>query len=106
MRVEVWVYQHASASMPKRMRCWRPEESAYERAQYSIVTRTSIPELLKMHGTLLKPVRCPCLTCTVKITQVGITEVVYSQGYNMDNDVCPLLSTLCHFADQIRALLF
>lgn len=31
---------------------------------------------------------CPCLTCTVKITQVGISEVVYSQGYNMDSDVC------------------
>lgn len=31
--------------------------------------------------------RCPCLTCTVKIAQVGISEVVYSQGYNMDCDV-------------------
>ncbi|RDW74744.1 deoxycytidine monophosphate deaminase [Aspergillus mulundensis] len=29
---------------------------------------------------------CPCLTCTVKIAQVGISEVVYSQGYNMDSD--------------------
>lgn len=32
--------------------------------------------------------RCPCLTCTVKIAQVGISEVVYSQGYNMDQQVC------------------
>lgn len=31
--------------------------------------------------------RCPCLTCTVKITQVGISEVVYSHGYNMDTEV-------------------
>jgi dCMP deaminase len=27
---------------------------------------------------------CPCLTCSVKIAQVGVREVVYSQGYNMD----------------------
>jgi len=28
--------------------------------------------------------RCPCLTCSVKIVQVGITEVVFSQSYHMD----------------------
>lgn len=27
---------------------------------------------------------CPCLTCSIKIAQVGISEVVYSQGYSMD----------------------
>lgn len=27
---------------------------------------------------------CPCLTCSIKIVQVGITEVVYSQSYSMD----------------------
>lgn len=27
---------------------------------------------------------CPCLTCSIKIIQVGITEVVYSQSYSMD----------------------
>ncbi|PQE28296.1 dCMP deaminase protein [Rutstroemia sp. NJR-2017a WRK4] len=27
---------------------------------------------------------CPCLTCSIKIVQVGIQEVVYSQGYSMD----------------------
>ncbi|MCJ1227873.1 Deoxycytidine monophosphate (dCMP) deaminase [Toensbergia leucococca] len=27
---------------------------------------------------------CPCLTCSVKIIQVGISEVVYSQEYSMD----------------------
>jgi dCMP deaminase len=27
---------------------------------------------------------CPCLTCSVKITQVGISEVVYNQGYMVD----------------------
>ncbi|KAL4874191.1 hypothetical protein BDV12DRAFT_182019 [Aspergillus spectabilis] len=34
---------------------------------------------------------CPCLTCTVKIAQVGISEVVYSQGYNMDSDSAAIL---------------
>ncbi|KAJ9625624.1 Deoxycytidine monophosphate (dCMP) deaminase [Taxawa tesnikishii (nom. ined.)] len=31
-----------------------------------------------------RPVGSPCLTCSVKIIQVGISEVVYSQGYYMD----------------------
>ncbi|XHG06383.1 hypothetical protein AWENTII_009581 [Aspergillus wentii] len=38
-------------------------------------------------GAILYCDTCPCLTCTVKIAQVGISEVVYSQGYNMDRDV-------------------
>lgn len=28
---------------------------------------------------------CPCLTCSVKIVQTGIKEVVYSQSYRMDS---------------------
>jgi dCMP deaminase len=28
---------------------------------------------------------CPCLTCSVKIAQVGISEVVYSQAYSLDD---------------------
>lgn len=28
---------------------------------------------------------CPCLTCTIKIVQCGIHEVVYSQSYSMDD---------------------
>lgn len=36
---------------------------------------------------------CPCLTCSIKITQVGITEVVYSQGYGMDEEVSLLAFT-------------
>lgn len=28
---------------------------------------------------------CPCLTCSIKIVQVGIKEVVYSQSYSMDD---------------------
>ncbi|AMD19405.1 HBR504Cp [Eremothecium sinecaudum] len=29
---------------------------------------------------------CPCLTCSVKIVQTGVSEVVYSQSYRMDKD--------------------
>ena len=28
--------------------------------------------------------RCPCLTCSVKIVQVGVKEVVYNVSYSMD----------------------
>ncbi|KAE8154781.1 cytidine deaminase-like protein [Aspergillus avenaceus] len=42
-------------------------------------------------GAILYCDTCPCLTCTVKIAQVGISEVVYSQGYNMDQDSAAIL---------------
>ena len=29
---------------------------------------------------------CPCLTCSIKIVQVGVGEVVYAQGYSMDGE--------------------
>lgn len=35
---------------------------------------------------------CPCLTCSVKIVQTGITEVVYSQSYRMDEDSFKVLN--------------
>jgi dCMP deaminase len=37
-------------------------------------------------GAILYCDTCPCLTCSIKITQVGIREVVYSQGYSMDGE--------------------
>ncbi|KAF2862958.1 deoxycytidylate deaminase [Piedraia hortae CBS 480.64] len=37
-------------------------------------------------GAVLYCNTCPCLTCTIKIVQAGITEVVYSQSYYMDAD--------------------
>lgn len=37
-------------------------------------------------GAVLYCNTCPCLTCTIKIVQVGITEVVYSQSYYMDEE--------------------
>ncbi|RKU45740.1 Deoxycytidine monophosphate (dCMP) deaminase [Coniochaeta pulveracea] len=37
-------------------------------------------------GAILYCDTCPCLTCSIKIAQVGIGEVVYSQGYSMDGE--------------------
>jgi dCMP deaminase len=37
-------------------------------------------------STILYCDTCPCLTCSIKIAQVGISEVVYSQGYSMDTE--------------------
>jgi len=37
-------------------------------------------------GSTLYCDTCPCLTCSIKIAQVGVSEVVYSQGYSMDTD--------------------
>ncbi|KAK4168853.1 cytidine deaminase-like protein [Cladorrhinum sp. PSN259] len=37
-------------------------------------------------GAVLYCDTCPCLTCSIKIVQVGIKEVVYNQGYSMDRD--------------------
>jgi len=35
-------------------------------------------------GAVLYCDTCPCLTCTIKIVQMGIREVVYSASYSMD----------------------
>ncbi|KAK6542948.1 Deoxycytidine monophosphate (dCMP) deaminase [Orbilia ellipsospora] len=43
-------------------------------------------------GSILYCDTCPCLTCSVKIAQVGISEVVYSQAYSMDNRTADVLS--------------
>ncbi|KAI0068120.1 hypothetical protein BV25DRAFT_1867175 [Artomyces pyxidatus] len=36
-------------------------------------------------GAILYCNTCPCLTCTVKIVQMGVTEVVYSLSYKVDD---------------------
>lgn len=81
------VCRHASAFMQKRMPSWRREGSASGRVQSFTVTRE---RLWPSPTEWLRPTflcRCPCLTCSVKIAQVGISEVVYSQSYNMDKEV-------------------
>ena len=42
-------------------------------------------------GAVLYCDTCPCLTCSIKIVQVGISEVVYSQEYSMDNRTATVL---------------
>ncbi|EAQ92446.1 hypothetical protein CHGG_00681 [Chaetomium globosum CBS 148.51] len=37
-------------------------------------------------GAVLYCDTCPCLTCSIKIVQVGVGEVVYNQGYSMDGE--------------------
>ncbi|PTB68631.1 hypothetical protein BBK36DRAFT_1166532 [Trichoderma citrinoviride] len=37
-------------------------------------------------GSVLYCDTCPCLTCSIKICQVGIAEVVYAHGYSMDTE--------------------
>ncbi|OLN85536.1 Deoxycytidylate deaminase [Colletotrichum chlorophyti] len=37
-------------------------------------------------GAVLYCDTCPCLTCSIKICQVGIEEVVYAHGYSMDTE--------------------
>jgi len=37
-------------------------------------------------GAVLYCDTCPCLTCSIKIAQMGISEVVYSKGYSMDGE--------------------
>ncbi|KAK4033232.1 cytidine deaminase-like protein [Parachaetomium inaequale] len=37
-------------------------------------------------GAVLYCDTCPCRTCSIKIVQVGVGEVVYSQGYSMDGE--------------------
>jgi dCMP deaminase len=37
-------------------------------------------------GAVLYCDTCPCLTCSIKICQVGIGEVVYAHGYSMDTE--------------------
>jgi dCMP deaminase len=43
-------------------------------------------------GAILYCDTCPCLTCSIKIAQVGISEVVYSQGYSMDTETAAVFN--------------
>lgn len=43
-------------------------------------------------GAVLYCDTCPCLTCSIKICQVGISEVVYAHGYSMDKETAAVFS--------------
>lgn len=54
--------------------CLHAEENALLEAGYSRLEE----------GSILYCNTCPCLTCSIKIVQMGIKEVIYSQSYSMD----------------------
>ncbi|KAK3985044.1 cytidine deaminase-like protein [Cladorrhinum sp. PSN332] len=62
--------------------CLHAEENALLEAGRERVSR----------GAVLYCDTCPCLTCSIKIVQVGITEVVYSQGYSMDSQTAEVFN--------------
>ncbi|KAK5115780.1 hypothetical protein LTR62_000869 [Meristemomyces frigidus] len=41
-------------------------------------------------GAVLYCNTCPCLTCSIKIVQVGITEVVFNKSYYMDSEAAKI----------------
>lgn len=43
-------------------------------------------------GSVLYCNTCPCLTCSIKIVQSGIKEVVYAQSYSMDSATHKVMS--------------
>ncbi|OHW90756.1 dcmp deaminase [Colletotrichum incanum] len=43
-------------------------------------------------GAVLYCDTCPCLTCSIKICQVGIEEVVYAHGYSMDTETAAVFA--------------
>ncbi|KAG9244751.1 cytidine deaminase-like protein [Calycina marina] len=43
-------------------------------------------------GAVLYCDTCPCLTCSIKICQMGITEVIYSFSYSMDIETAAVFS--------------
>lgn len=59
--------------------------SAFVKVLRYIATRTYCQQGVIIMSLILGS--CPCLTCAVKIAQVGITEVIFSRVYNMDKAV-------------------
>lgn len=48
---------------------------------------------LRVSNSILYCNTCPCLTCSIKIVQTGICEVVYSQDYSMDQESARVLES-------------
>ena len=75
--------QRVCVYMLRRMLCWRLEGNVFVKGRFFIVIRRFYQFIMRANDVP----SCPCLTCSIKITQVGISEVVYSQGYSMDREV-------------------
>lgn len=48
---------------------------------------------LRVANSILYCNTCPCLTCSIKIVQTGVCEVVYSQDYSMDQESARVLES-------------
>lgn len=66
--------------------CIHAEENALLEAGRERINNTTNRE----NGTVLYCNTCPCLTCSIKIVQVGIAEVVFSQSYYMDAEAAAI----------------
>ena len=68
--------------------CLHAEENALleigrERVEgATLYCNTSAPKVSTLHAAEIYR-RCPCLTCTVKIVQTGVKEVVYNLSYKV-----------------------
>lgn len=47
----------------------------------------------RVQGSVLYCNTCPCVTCSIKILQCGVSEVVYSRDYSMDDETSRLLKS-------------
>ena len=87
----VSVFLRAFVSTQRKTRCSKQDESGSGEAQSFIAIRVKT-SVASGEGFLHDPRSCPCLTCSVKITQVGISEVIYSQGYGIDESVSKVVT--------------
>ena len=87
----VLVLRLVSAFMQRRMLCSKLGGSGFRTVQHCIAIRRYHRSVQTLPLTLRATQSCPCLTCSIKIAQVGISEVVYNQGYSMDTEVSKLL---------------
>ena len=72
--------------------CLHAEENALLEAGRGRISAGGLGDMVgEGTGTTLYCDTCPCLTCSIKIAQVGIREVVYARGYSMDENTATVL---------------
>lgn len=74
--------RNVCASMPKKTHFLRPAGRGSERGPFCTATRKS-PIIFTLNQSYALLIRCPCLKCTIKIVQNGVSEVVYNLSYKM-----------------------
>jgi len=61
----------------RKMLCWKLDGRELGMRRLCIVIRM-------LTFLVFAEFSCPCLTCSVKIVQIGVKEVVYNVSYSMD----------------------